>query len=308
MDFCPEIEEGKHINLPTLHGWNSQHTFQAPSWRMTNMHELITPTQQGRILARLQPYKLCKSHISPTKSNTWNILKLIDIAWDMVSFSILTRCLDSLPSKSPMERMTSSPCHYSSTLYSFHQPTCGWPDWDDPDLPHALSQMWTPNAVTGLVSWDSRSKNWLEDQFVEWMHNTWFTNFTWFNSGEWVLFVDLFELSAVVGKKLEIPSRCLVKIDPLFVRFRYWINFRTSCAKVPCAPIFIITKVMTWFGNKETVGLFCSTREPHDFWYSVLAASWNSRHVVCSMIHSSVFQVCVGIDEGCQWFVRIYIQ
>ena len=59
MDFCPEIEEGKHINLPTLHGWNSQHTFLAPSWRMTNMHELITPTQQGRILARLQPYKLC---------------------------------------------------------------------------------------------------------------------------------------------------------------------------------------------------------------------------------------------------------
>ena len=130
----------------------------------------------------------------------------------------------------------------------------------------------------------SRSKNWLEDQFVGWMHNTWFTNFTWFSSGEWVLFVDLFELSAVVGKKLEIPSRCLVKIDPLFIRFRYWINFRTSCAKVPCAPIFIITKVMTWFGNKATVGLFCSTRKPHYFWYSVLAASWNSRHVVCSMI------------------------
>ena len=149
---------GKHVNLPTLHGWNSQHTFQAPSWRMTNMHELIAPTQQGRVLARLQPYKLCKSHISLTKSNTWNILKLIDIAWDMVSFSILTRCLDSLPSKSPMERMTSSPCHYSSTLYSFHQPTCGWPDWDDPDLPHALSQMWTPNAVTGLVSWDLDQK------------------------------------------------------------------------------------------------------------------------------------------------------
>lgn len=99
MDFCPEIEEGKHINLPTLHGWNSQHTFLAPSWRMTNMHELITPTQQGRILARLQPYKLCKSHISPTKSNNWNILKLIDIGWAMVSFWILTRCLDSPPNK-----------------------------------------------------------------------------------------------------------------------------------------------------------------------------------------------------------------